>query len=58
MKDGARLRFGDFELDRGSYQLTRSGSAVKLERIPMELLMLLVERPGQLVTRAEIVARL
>jgi predicted ATPase/DNA-binding winged helix-turn-helix (wHTH) protein len=48
----------DFELDRGAYQLRRSGEAVRLSRIPMELLLLLVERRGQLVTRDEIVERI
>ena len=41
------LRFGDnFELDLGAYQLRRSGQALRLERIPMEILLLLTERRG------------
>jgi TolB-like protein/DNA-binding winged helix-turn-helix (wHTH) protein/Flp pilus assembly protein TadD len=52
------LRFGDFTLDVAAYQLRRDGRPVKLGRQPMELLLLLVERRGQLVTRADIVARL
>ena len=52
------VRFGEFELDLGSYQLRRSGRALKLERIPMEVLFLLVERRGQLVTREEIIEKL
>jgi DNA-binding winged helix-turn-helix (wHTH) protein/Tol biopolymer transport system component len=43
-----------FELDPRSYQLWRAGRLVKLERIPMEILLLLVERSGELVTREEI----
>jgi DNA-binding winged helix-turn-helix (wHTH) protein len=39
-------RFDDFELDPGAYRLSRTGEAVRLERIPMELLCLLVERRG------------
>jgi DNA-binding response OmpR family regulator len=46
------------ELDRCAYELRRSGSPVKLSGIPMELLLLLVERHGQLVTRDEIVERI
>jgi TolB-like protein/DNA-binding winged helix-turn-helix (wHTH) protein/predicted Zn-dependent protease len=46
--------FEDFELDPGAYRLSRTGELVRLERIPMELLCLLVERRGQVVTRAEI----
>src|ERR1700719_804262 len=48
----------DLELDRGAYQLRRSGEALRLSRIPMELLLLLVERRGELVTRNEIVERI
>src|SRR5438270_156594 len=53
-----RVRFGSFELDAGGYELKRNGRAVKLERLPMELLILLVERRGDLVTRDDIVQRL
>jgi TolB-like protein/DNA-binding winged helix-turn-helix (wHTH) protein/Tfp pilus assembly protein PilF len=52
------LRFGEFALDVAAYQLRRDGRPVKLGRQPMDLLILLVERRGQLVTRADIVARL
>ena len=52
------LRFGEFALDIAAYQLRRDGRPVKLGRQPMDLLILLVERHGQLVTRADIVARL
>ena len=52
------VRFGDdLELDRVGFELRRSGTALKLERIPMEILFLLVERKGQLIGRADIVAR-
>jgi len=52
------VRFEDFELDLRSYQVRRSGRTLKLERIPMEVLFLLVERRGQLVTREQIVEKL
>jgi DNA-binding winged helix-turn-helix (wHTH) protein/tetratricopeptide (TPR) repeat protein len=52
------VRFEDFELDLRSYQVRRSGQILKLERIPMEVLFLLVERRGQLVTREEIIEKL
>jgi Tol biopolymer transport system component/DNA-binding winged helix-turn-helix (wHTH) protein len=45
------------ELDRLAYELRRSGRALKLERIPMEILLVLVERRGQLVTREDIIAK-
>jgi serine/threonine protein kinase len=53
------VKFGDgLELDKDAYELRRSGRALKLERIPMEILLLLVERRGQLVTREDIIARI
>ena len=52
------VRFEDFELDLRSYQVRRSGRTLRLERIPMEVLFLLVQRPGQLVTREEIIEKL
>ena len=48
------LQFGEFELDVLNHRLRRSGSELKLERIPMELLILLASRPGELVRREEI----
>ena len=53
-----RCRFGDFELDVTAYELRRLGRLVRIERIPMELLILLLERRGDLVSREEIVERL
>ena len=52
------LCFGEFELDRSAYELRRKGRRVKLGRQPMDLLIFLVERPRQLVSRTEIVERL
>ena len=52
------VRFEDVELDLRAYHLQRSGRTLKLERIPMEVLFLLVERRGQLVTREEIIEKL
>src|SRR5688572_9715601 len=52
------LRFGDFELDAAAYELRRRGRRVRLERLAMDLLILLVDRRDQLVTRSEIVDRL
>src|SRR5215472_17468653 len=52
------VHFGKFELDLRKYELRRSGQRVKLERIPMELLILLVERRGTLLTRETIIERL
>jgi DNA-binding winged helix-turn-helix (wHTH) protein len=53
-----KIRFDDFELDYGRFQLCRSGSPVRLEGLPLQLLMFVVEKRGQLVTREEISAAL
>ena len=59
VKVADQLRFGeDFELDLRAYELRRAGRILKLERIPMELLLLLVEKRGQLVTRDQIIERI
>jgi TolB-like protein/DNA-binding winged helix-turn-helix (wHTH) protein len=51
-------RFGEFRLDYGRYELLRADHAVRLERKPMELLVLFASRQGELVTRTEIAERL
>lgn len=48
------VRFGEFELDREGYQLRREGVSVRMENLPLQLLMLLVARRGQIVSRREI----
>jgi Tol biopolymer transport system component/DNA-binding winged helix-turn-helix (wHTH) protein len=55
---GPVYQFADFRLDCGSFELRRNGTALRVERMPMELLILLVSRQGQLVTRAEITQHL
>jgi TolB-like protein/DNA-binding winged helix-turn-helix (wHTH) protein len=50
--------FEDFQLDCGRFELIRSGRSLRVERKPMELLILLASRAGQLVSRAEIAQRL
>jgi TolB-like protein/DNA-binding winged helix-turn-helix (wHTH) protein len=59
----SQYRFAEFQLDCASFELRRQGRAqkserVSLERIPMELLILLLERQGSVVTREEIVNHL
>lgn len=53
-----RLRFADFELDLVAYTLWRGGDRVRLQRIPMELLIRLVQARGALVDRPRIQAAL
>ena len=49
------LRFGEFELNRIAYQLRRDDKVVRLERIPLDILFLLAEHRGRLVSRQEII---
>jgi len=51
-------KFDEFELDGARFELRRNGRPLKLERIPLELLILLAEKNGSVVTREEIVDRL
>ena len=52
------FRFEEYDLDIERYELRRSGQALKLERIPMELLILLLQNNGKLVRRDAINRRL
>jgi TolB-like protein/DNA-binding winged helix-turn-helix (wHTH) protein/lipoprotein NlpI len=53
------IRFGeDFEFDLNAYRLSRCGRALKLERIPTEVLALLLEHRGELVPREQLVERI
>ena len=55
---GPILSFHDTELDIGRYEIRRNGQLLRLERLPMELLILLASRQGELVTREEAIERL
>src|SRR5580693_8349719 len=48
----------EIELDLGRYELRRRGRRIRLEKKPMELLIFLVARREQLVSRKEIVTKL
>jgi TolB-like protein/DNA-binding winged helix-turn-helix (wHTH) protein len=54
----AKLRFRDYELDPDGFELRRAGHRLRLERKPMELLILLAEKQGQLIKREEIIERI
>jgi len=49
-----RFNFGPFELYPGTGELLKTGVKTKLQPQPFRLLLLLVSRPGELVTREEI----
>lgn len=52
------LRFGAFELDLQNRELRKSGSRVKLQEQPFQVLAVLLERPGDVVTRDQLAQRL
>jgi DNA-binding winged helix-turn-helix (wHTH) protein len=55
---GARIRIGELEIDMRRREIHRGGRATRLQDQPFQLLALLLERPGGVVTRAEIERRL
>jgi TolB-like protein/Tfp pilus assembly protein PilF len=48
------IRFGTFELDKGASELRKQGIRIRLQEQPLRILELLLEKPGQLVTRDEL----
>ena len=52
------FHFGDFTLDQSRYRLQRGARVLRLEKLPMELLLLMIQRRGELVSREEIAERL
>ena len=55
---GRIVRFGSFEADFGEGKLTKGGIRIRLQEQPLQVLALLLERPGQVVTREEIQQKL
>ncbi len=53
-----RLRFGVFELDVRSGELFRSGARLRLPEQPFQILRVLLENPGKIVTREELRKRI
>lgn len=52
-----QIRFGVFELDPRTRELRRNGVLVKLQDQPFQVLLALIEKPGELVTREELEKR-
>jgi len=53
-----RLRFATFEVDADSRELFKQGRKVKLQEQPFQLLLALLERPGEVLTREELKQRI
>ncbi|MFL6351640.1 MAG: winged helix-turn-helix domain-containing protein [Bryobacteraceae bacterium] len=52
----AKYRFGTFELDRGSAELRKRGIRVKLQEQPYRIICLLLDNPGEVITRETLCA--
>lgn len=58
-ENGSRLvQFGTFEVDLRAGELRREGRKIKVQEQPFQLLTLLLERPGDVVSRDELRTRL
>ena len=58
MDAGRLLRFESFELDTRSRELRKGKNRIRLQEQPFEILRLMLERPGDVVTREELAQRL
>ena len=48
------IQFGIFEADLRAGELRRKGSKVRLQEQPFQILMMLLQRPGEVITREEL----
>ena len=48
------VRFGVFELDTKAAQLSRNGIRIRLPKQPLQVLCMLLERPGEVITRDDL----
>ncbi|MBA4284788.1 MAG: hypothetical protein C0434_04580 [Xanthomonadaceae bacterium] len=55
IQSGARWQFGEFELNERRMELRRNGELVKLESKPLNLLMVFLRNPGELITKDDLV---
>ena len=51
------LRFGVFELDPKAGELRKNGMKIRLQGQPIDILVMLLQRPGETVTREELQKR-
>ena len=52
------IRFGVFELDPRAGELRKQGMKIRLQGQPVEILVMLLERPGEIVSREELQKKL
>src|SRR5215470_14489664 len=53
-----RVQFGTFEVDLKAGELRRNGYRIRLQEQPFQILTMLLDRPGEVVTREELQGRL
>ena len=58
MTSGVDVRFDGWTLNRGTGELSRGGVRVRLQSQPQQVLEALLERPGEMVSREQLIARL
>ena len=54
MESASVVRFGAFELDLRTGELRKHGIRVRLQDQPFQILLMLLEQPGQVVTREQL----
>src|SRR2546425_8044413 len=54
IKTRGMVHFGEFELDTAARELYRQGTKLKLQDQPLQILQILLRRPGEVVTREEL----
>src|SRR3954451_3248688 len=52
------VRFGSFELDQSSGELRKDGTKIRLQEQPLQVLQILLENPGKLISREELQRRI
>ena len=55
---GRRVSFGVFDMDLGTGELRKHGLRIRLQRQPFDVLAMLIERAGQVVSREELQQKL
>lgn len=58
LSSGRYIRFGPFRIDQQRQEVTRNGSRLKLQGKVYQVLVTLLEKPGEVVTREELRVRL
>jgi Tol biopolymer transport system component/DNA-binding winged helix-turn-helix (wHTH) protein len=57
-QSSSRLAFGPFEVNAGSGELFKHGTRIRLSKQPFQILLALLEQPGELVTRDQLLAKI